>query len=119
MRVLVEFSDTTSYIHRLTNTLDYQTIDVDALLDYICNVYMFGDKCVEKMIMDCVEGISSVGDSYEDKQTFEKLVSDINNLILSIFKKLDELKLSLTMPECFTTIKIVKQWRNLYVFEFT
>lgn len=119
MQVLVEFSEARPHLHRLLNTPDYQTIDTHALIDYVCSMHVFGDSCVEQTLIDCLDSVQAVGDAYEDRQTFERMSSDIFNLITCIFAKLDELTIQKTIKRSFTNLRIVGQWRNLYVLEFS
>lgn len=120
MRVVIEFTEADGALSRLTTLPEYKTIDIVALVDCIVSYYdPYGDNTREYVLNNCLDTISAVDDYGDSPEYFEKMVKDISDLILCIFDKLSEHGLHRTIESGYIKTRIVKQWRNIYVIDFT
>lgn len=119
MRIVVEFSNAQETLHRLTTVQDYQTIDTDALVDIAVDCYRTGYRNKELVLDVCLDSIPIINTCDICQDSHVKMVQDIYNLIHDIYSALEEYKIQQIINKGFTTITIVRQWRNNYVFEFT
>ena len=119
MRLVVEFINAQESLHRLATVQDYQTIDTDALVDFVIGCFVSQFYCKDYILEAYLDSISSVEtfDAYPDSHL--KMVQDISNLIHCVLSTFEDYKIDQLLNKGFTTITIVKQWRNNYVFEFT
>lgn len=120
MRVVIEFTEANDPLGRLTRLPEYRTIDTVALVDCIIGQYdPYGDNTREEILTLCLDSISAVDDYGDCPEYFEKMVKDISDLILCIFNKLSEHGLDRVIESGYVKTRIVKQWRNVYVIDFT
>lgn len=120
MRAVIEFTEADGPLTRLTRLPEYRTIDAVALVDCIVSQYdPCGDNTHEEILNSCLDTISAIDDHGDCPEYFEKMVKDISDLILCIFRKLTEHGLNRTIESGYIKTRIVKQWRNIYVIDFT
>ena len=119
MRLVIEFSNAQESLHRLTTVQDYQTIDTDALVDYVLDCYLHDFKCLDFILDSYMDTLDRIDNFNDCSDSYLKMLNDIANLIVSVLSTLEEYKIQQIINKGFTTITIVRQWRNNYVFEFT
>lgn len=98
-------------------TSDLPIIDLEAIIDHICNEYMFGTRRIDNVLLDCLDSLSSVSDCDHCEVSYNKLVSEIHNLIIKVYQQLDEHRLRDYSLGEFKRFRLKKRWRDLYVFE--
>lgn len=119
MRLVVELSEAKESLHRLITVQDYQTIDTVALVDVVIDCYRTG-YCNKELVLDvCLDSIPIINTCDICPDSHVKMVQDIANLIHCVLSTFEDYKIDQILNKGFTTITIVKQWRNNYVFEFT
>jgi hypothetical protein len=117
MKILIHIPDTVKNIECTSITNDLPVIDLEAIIDYICNEYMFGTGGVDGALSDCLDAFGGVLDCDYCEVTYTKLVSEIHNLILRIHQRLDEYMLKHYPPNFFNDLRLLHRWKDLYVFE--
>ena len=119
MRLVVEFSNAQESLHRLATVQDYQAIDTAAEIDYWLDCYKCDFKCFDFIFDSYLDTLDRI-DAFNDcPDSYLKMLNDISNLIQCVLSTFEDYKLDQVLNKGITTITIVKQWRNNYVFEFT
>lgn len=117
MKILVHMPEVVKSLDDYEFSHNAPTIDLEAVVDYICNEYMFGNRSYENVLLDCLESLSSVTDCDNCDISYVKLVSELHNLIITIYKRLDEHMLRQYPLNKFNNLRLKRRWRDLYVFE--
>ena len=119
MRLVVEFSNAQESLHRLATVQDYQTIDTDALVDFIVDCYRYNFRGIDFILDSYIETLDRIDNFIDCPDSYLKMLNDISNLIHCVLSTFEDYKIDQILNKGFTTITIVRQWRNNYVFEFT
>lgn len=117
MHVAIQLEEAAKIFLELDRSDDVPVIDSEAILDYICGEYMLGNRCVEKVLSDCVEGLSTVTDNDYCEASYNKAVNLLHRLIISVYRTLDEYKMDYGPHWVRGELRLVHSWRNLYVFK--
>ena len=117
MKVVIDIPGVIQSLEDEEFTHNTPTIDLEAIIDYICNEYMFGTSRVDNVLLDCLDSLSVVKDCDHCEVAYNKLVSELHNLIISIYRRLDEYMLREYPLDMFNNLRLVRRWRDLYVFE--
>lgn len=117
MRVAIELEEASKIFLVLEGNDDVPGIDSEAILDHICSEYMLGNRCVEKVLSECMDGLGAVTDNDYCEAAYNKVVSLLHRLIISVFQTLDEYKMDYVPYWVRGDLRLVHSWRNLYVFK--
>jgi hypothetical protein len=117
MKIVVHIPEVVKSLDDYEFSHNAPTIDLEAILDYICNEYMFGTSKINNVLLECLESLSNVRDCDHCDVTYNKLVSEIYNLIITVYRRLDEYMLREYPLDMFNNLRLVRRWRDLYVFE--
>lgn len=117
MRIVIDIPEVIKSLADEEFTLITPTIDVEAIIDHICSEYMFGTRRVDNVLLDCLDSLSVVTDCDHCEIAYNKLVSEIHNLIISIYSRLNEYRLKEYCLDQYKDLRLLYRWRDLYVFE--
>ena len=117
MHIVIQLDRVADLARSLDSTIDGPTIDLEAILDYICGEYMLGTRCLEKVLSDCIDGLGPVRDCDYCEVTYNKVVNELHQLIVLLYQSLDEHRLRDFNPYKYSDLRTVLRWRDLYVFK--
>lgn len=117
MRIVIELSDVAKIIKELDACDEVPGVDSDAVLDYVCGEYMSGNRCIENVLAECAEGLCPVCDDDYSEVAYNKALARLHSLIVTIYRVFDEHRLKEHVTYQYANLRMVRNWRNLYVFE--
>lgn len=117
MRIVVDLNEVSSLITRIDTNLDGPIVDIEAILDYLCDEYITNRACIESTLSDCLEAVSAVKDCDYCEQSYYKTVSELHQLIVIFYGALDRFRLRQQQFREFTSMRLLCRWKELYVFE--
>jgi hypothetical protein len=117
MKILVHLPEVAKSLGDKEFNKTAPTVDVDALVDYICGEYIFSSD-IDNVLINCLDSLGSVTDYYNCDISYNKLVSTIYATIVDIYGRLDEYMIRENVAYGKNNLRLQCRIGDLYVFEF-